>query len=64
MDVGAGSGILSLFAAKAGAKRVIAVEASTAASAAKVLVESNNLGHIVRLMIRVDTSSGVMCRRP
>ena len=47
MDVGAGSGILSLFAARAGAKRVIAVEGSTVAKAARKLAEKNGLGHIV-----------------
>lgn len=49
MDVGAGSGILSIFAAQAGAKKVIAVEASSAASAAKILIASNKLDHIVLL---------------
>jgi len=47
MDVGAGSGILSLFSAKAGAKQVFAVEASNVASAAKKLIEKNGLSHIV-----------------
>jgi len=47
MDVGAGSGLLSFFAAQAKAKRVIAVEASDAAKAAKVLVESNGLKDVV-----------------
>ncbi len=47
MDVGAGSGILSLFAAKAGAKQVIAIEASNMAKAARKLVEKNMLEHVV-----------------
>lgn len=47
MDVGAGSGILSLFAAKAGAKKVIAVEASGVASAAQLLADTNGLGNVV-----------------
>eukprot|EP00884_Botryococcus_braunii_P002684 jgi/Botrbrau1/12416/Bobra.0229s0012.1 len=41
MDVGAGSGILSLFAAQAGAKRVYAIEASQMASFAEELKSSN-----------------------
>jgi len=38
MDVGCGSGILSLFAAQAGAKKVYAVEASESAQNARKLV--------------------------
>ena len=46
MDVGCGSGILSLFAAKAGASKVYAIEASNVAIAARKLVEKNQLSHI------------------
>ncbi|GAB4851283.1 Probable histone-arginine methyltransferase 1.3 [Ancistrocladus abbreviatus] len=41
VDVGAGSGILSLFAAQAGAKHVYAVEASEMAEYAQKLIEGN-----------------------
>ncbi|GIL86442.1 hypothetical protein Vretimale_11624 [Volvox reticuliferus] len=41
MDVGAGSGILSLFAAQAGASRVYAVEASGMARFARLLADAN-----------------------
>ena len=47
VDVGAGSGILSLFAASAGAQRVFAIEASDAALVARKLVAKNGLEHIV-----------------
>lgn len=50
MDVGAGSGILSLFAAQAGAKKVYAVEASNMALSAKKLIEANGLGHIIEVI--------------
>jgi precorrin-6B methylase 2 len=41
VDVGAGSGILSLFAAQAGAKMVYAIEASDMAQYAKRLAAGN-----------------------
>ncbi|XP_031418059.1 histone-arginine methyltransferase CARM1-like isoform X2 [Clupea harengus] len=44
LDVGCGSGILSFFAAQAGARKVYAVEASSMAQHAEVLVKSNGLG--------------------
>jgi histone-arginine methyltransferase CARM1 len=43
LDVGAGSGILSFFAAQAGARKVYAVEASSMAKHAETLVETNKL---------------------
>lgn len=43
LDVGAGSGILSFFAAQAGAKKVYAVEASSMAKYAETLVHENGL---------------------
>uniref|UniRef100_A0A6I8SAZ1 Histone-arginine methyltransferase CARM1 n=1 Tax=Xenopus tropicalis TaxID=8364 RepID=A0A6I8SAZ1_XENTR len=43
LDVGCGSGILSFFAVQAGARKVYAVEASTMAQHAELLVKSNNL---------------------
>ncbi|KAF4116005.1 hypothetical protein G5714_003494 [Onychostoma macrolepis] len=47
LDVGCGSGILSFFAAQAGARKVYAVEASTMAQHAEVLVNSNRLSERV-----------------
>ncbi|KAG8043927.1 hypothetical protein GUJ93_ZPchr0458g22870 [Zizania palustris] len=43
MDVGCGTGILSVFCARAGAKRVYAVEASEIATQAREIVMANNL---------------------
>ncbi|KAJ8956699.1 hypothetical protein NQ318_014054 [Aromia moschata] len=50
LDVGAGSGILSFFAAQAGAKRIYAVEASTMAHYAQKLVEANNLSSSIKVI--------------
>ena len=41
MDVGCGSGILSIFAAQAGARKVYACEASGAAEIARILIKAN-----------------------
>ncbi|KAB7506900.1 Histone-arginine methyltransferase CARMER [Armadillidium nasatum] len=50
LDVGAGSGILSFFAAQAGAKRVYAVEASSMAQHCETLVKANNLQDTIRVI--------------
>eukprot|EP01062_Namystynia_karyoxenos_P047157 TRINITY_DN35480_c0_g1_i2.p1 TRINITY_DN35480_c0_g1~~TRINITY_DN35480_c0_g1_i2.p1 ORF type:complete len:380 (+),score=117.79 TRINITY_DN35480_c0_g1_i2:75-1142(+) len=50
LDVGAGQGILSMFAAKAGAARVYAVERSPMADVARALVESNGLSAVVEVL--------------
>jgi protein arginine N-methyltransferase 3 len=47
LDVGCGTGILSLFAAKSGAKRVIAVDASDIAEKATKIVRANGLDGII-----------------
>ena len=49
LDVGAGSGILSMWAAQAGAKRVIACEFTKMASHAKALVKANGLDRVVEV---------------
>jgi type I protein arginine methyltransferase len=43
LDVGCGTGILSLFAARAGAKHVYAVDASDIAEKARKIVQANGL---------------------
>ena len=42
--MGAGSGVLAIFAAKAGAKRVYAVEATDMAKFARKVVQHNKVG--------------------
>lgn len=50
MDVGAGSGILSFFAAQAGASKVYAVEASSMAQHANTLIKSNNMESKIKVI--------------
>jgi protein arginine N-methyltransferase 1 len=50
LDVGAGSGILSVFAARAGAARVYAVERTSAAVLAQELAAANGVGEIVQVI--------------
>ncbi|CAK9303058.1 unnamed protein product [Gordionus sp. m RMFG-2023] len=50
LDVGAGSGILSFFAANCGAKTVYAVEASSMAVYAQKLIEANGLSGVIKIV--------------
>ena len=50
LDVGAGSGILSIFAARAGAKKVFAVEATPMAAHARTLIKHNKLDHVIEVL--------------
>ena len=47
LDVGCGTGILSLFAARAGARRVFAVDASDIADKAEQIVRANGFEHVI-----------------
>ena len=50
LDVGCGTGILSLLAARAGAKRVIAVDASGIAKTAERIVKANGLEDVITVI--------------
>ncbi|KAL3747319.1 hypothetical protein ACJRO7_016150 [Eucalyptus globulus] len=50
LDVGAGTGILSLFCAKAGAQHVYAIECSQMAETAKEIVESNGFSNVITVL--------------
>uniref|UniRef100_A0A6T8DAZ0 Protein arginine N-methyltransferase domain-containing protein n=1 Tax=Prymnesium polylepis TaxID=72548 RepID=A0A6T8DAZ0_9EUKA len=50
LDVGTGSGVLAIWAAKAGAKRVYAVEATAMATHARALAERNGVGQVVQIL--------------
>ena len=50
LDVGCGTGILSLFAARAGAKRVIAVDASDVALKAEKIVKANGFADVITVV--------------
>ena len=50
LDVGCGTGILSLFAARAGAKHVFAVDASDIAEKAEKIVKANGLANIITVI--------------
>merc|ERR1712194_591741 len=50
LDVGAGTGILSLFAAQAGAKRVFAIERSDMAAVARKIASDSGLDSVVEVM--------------
>jgi protein arginine N-methyltransferase 1 len=50
LDVGAGTGILSLFCAKAGAKHVYAVECSQMADMAQEIVKANGFSDVITVL--------------
>lgn len=47
MDVGCGTGILSIFAARAGAKKVYAIERSDFAEKAEQIIKENDLQDVI-----------------
>jgi protein arginine N-methyltransferase 3 len=50
LDVGCGTGILSLFAARSGAKRVIAVDASDIAEKAEKIIKANGFEDVITVI--------------
>ena len=50
LDVGCGTGILCMFAAKAGAKKVIGVDMSNIIDQARVIVKDNHLDETITLI--------------
>lgn len=50
LDVGTGSGILAIWSAQAGARKVYAVEATKMAEHARELVKANNVQDVVEVI--------------
>lgn len=50
LDVGTGSGILAIWSAQAGARKVYAVEATKMSEHARALVKANNLEDVVEVI--------------
>ncbi|KAL6578381.1 Protein arginine N-methyltransferase prmt10 [Orobanche minor] len=50
LDVGIGSGILAIWSAQAGARKVYAVEATKMSEHARELIKANNLEHVVEVI--------------
>lgn len=50
MDVGSGTGILAMFAAKAGARKVFAIDYSNMAIQSKQIIKDNNLDHTIEVI--------------
>ncbi|KAI1720875.1 ribosomal protein l11 methyltransferase (PrmA) domain-containing protein [Ditylenchus destructor] len=50
IDVGSGTGILSMFAAKAGARKVFAIEYSNMAIRSREIIKDNKLDHIIEVI--------------
>jgi predicted RNA methylase len=67
LDVGCGTGILSMFAAKAGAAKVICVEFTAIASVTEQLVRANGMDGVVTVIqgamedVDIGVENGSLC---
>uniref|UniRef100_UPI00358FC59E protein arginine N-methyltransferase 1-like n=1 Tax=Myxine glutinosa TaxID=7769 RepID=UPI00358FC59E len=50
LDVGSGTGILSMFAAKAGARKVFGIECSSICDYSEKIIHTNNLDHVITII--------------
>jgi len=50
LDIGCGTGILSMFAARAGARKVIGIDMASIIEKARVIVENNGLSDVITLV--------------
>jgi len=50
LDIGCGTGIRCLFAASAGAKKVIGIECAHIADKAKIIVKDNNFSEVIEIV--------------
>lgn len=62
LDVGAGTCVLSIMAARAGAKQVFAVEATDMAERSRRIVAANGLSHIIRVIQGTVESIELPCK--
>lgn len=52
MDIGAWTGVLSIFAARAGAKHVYAIECSDTVTMTKAIIKENNLHNKITVIYK------------
>ena len=50
MDIGCGTGILSIFAARAGAKKVYGIDSANIIEATQYIVNTNGFGNVIKLI--------------
>merc|ERR1719277_2832118 len=62
LDVGAGTCILSIMAARAGARQVFAVEATDMAERARRIVEANKLGEVITVLQGTVETISLPCK--
>lgn len=50
LDIGSGTGILCMFAAKAGAKQVIGIEMAEIAISSREIIKANNFDNVIKIL--------------